>query len=192
MLFLYCIWAQGPRTWCRHISCSQSQKGLLASETGSVQVLKKYPCELAKFSICNLVYLQIGDLSVYSRNLSYDSNHFLFSFLSGRKGLLSMFPLQFPELQLCSDCFLDVKHSQAPITFWLCSAIQEPSQVNEWANLLLLRIKSVQIFFLKGSGRYGDWRGRHAVGKHSFFAFRLVGVRLWESMFSHRLRQPLL
>ena len=59
--------------------------------------------------------------------------------------------------------------------------------MNEWANLLFLRIKSPQFFFSFSHG-VGDagtgGAGSRAMGKHSFFAFRLVGVRLWESVFS--------
>lgn len=127
-------------------------------------------------------------------NSSHNPNHFLLSFLSGRKGLLSMFPVQFPELQLRSHCFLDVKHSQAPITFQLASAVQELSQVNEWANLLFLRIKSLQLFFLlTGGGRYGDWRGREPCDGKAFFLCipfcwcKAVGKHVFPTMV--RLRQ---
>lgn len=103
-------------------------------------------------------------------NSPRNPNHFLLYFLSGRKGLFSMFPFQFPEPWPCSDCLLDVKHSQAPITFCLASAIQKPSQVNEWVNLLFLRIKS--LFFFQGvRDIQTGGPGSCAVGKHFSFYF---------------------
>jgi len=59
------------------------------------------------------------------------------------------------------------------------------SQVNEWANLLFLRIKSLKNIFSQrvGDGGAGE-AGSCVMGKHSFFAFRSADVRLWESRFS--------
>lgn len=46
---------------------------------------------------------------------------------------------------------------------------------------------STIFFFSQGVGDTGTGgAGSRAMGKHSFFAFRLVVVRLWESMFSQQ------
>ena len=116
---------------------------------------------------------------MYCRNKSLCLSHFLLSFLSDRKGLLSTYPVQFPALCLRSDCFLDVKHSQAPITFSLACNVQEPSQVSVWAKPPVFFFKDKSFLFFLCRERERE-RERETVGGEKVRERKAVGGAIVE------------